>query len=113
MPDLAVALLLAVVFIVCGWSGRTLAHHYQDRLESVAILAIGACVLAGLALAHGVGGDDASAWPKAALALASSGGLFTGYMRGGARFALPLSPAPMPVPAPAASPPPAPPAAGG
>ena len=85
MPDLVAALLLAVVFVVCGWSGRTLAHHYQDRLEALAIVAIGACVLTGLALTHGVGDDTASAWSNAALALASSGGLFAGYMRGGAR----------------------------
>lgn len=84
MPGLVAALLLALVFVVCGWSGRTLSHHYQDRLEAVAILAIGVCVLAGLALTRGVD-DGAAAWPKAALALASSAGLFTGYMRGGAR----------------------------
>jgi len=84
MPGLVAALLLALVFVVCGWSGRTLSHHYQDRLEAVAILAIGICVLAGLALTRGVA-DDAAAWPKAALALASSAGLFAGYMRGGAR----------------------------
>jgi hypothetical protein len=76
--------LLAVVFVVCDWSGRTLSHHYQDRLEALAIFAIGACVLAGLALVRGVG-EDANMWPKAALAVASSAGLFAGYLRGGVR----------------------------
>ena len=71
---------LALVFVICDWSGRTLARHYQDRLEAAAILAIGACVLVGLALTQGLA-EDATAWPKAALALSSSSGLFAGYLR--------------------------------
>lgn len=81
---LAGLLLLGIAFLVCDWSGRTLAHHYQDRLEVAAIAAIGGCVVLGLVLTEGAreGGND---WPAVALALAASSGLFAGYLRGGAR----------------------------
>jgi hypothetical protein len=76
--------LLALVFVICDWSGRTLAHHYQDRLETAAIFAIGACVIVGLVLARGMG-ESSTGWPEAALALSTGSGLFAGYMRGGTR----------------------------
>ena len=76
--------LLALAFVICDWSGRTLAHHYQDRLETTAIFAIGACVLVGLALARGIG-DSSAGWLEGALALSTGAGLFAGYLRGGTR----------------------------
>jgi hypothetical protein len=82
LPVFGGALLVAVVFVICDWSGRTLAHHYQDKLEVAAIFAIGGCVLLGLVLARGLpdaGGD----WPEIGLALASGSGLFAGYLRSG------------------------------
>ena len=78
------ALLLAVAFVVCDWSGRTLVHHYQDGLEVAAIVAVGACVLFGLVLTEGAR-DRGNDWPAVAIALAASSGLFAGYLRGGAR----------------------------
>ena len=69
---------LLVAFAVCAWSGRTLARHYQDRLEVIATLAVGGCVLGGLRLLDGTAGGD---WGRAALALAASAGLCAGYRR--------------------------------
>ena len=71
---------LLAAFAVCDWSGRTLAHHYQDRWEMAATLAVGACIVVALALAGTVRGPTAG-WPEAVLALAMSAGLFTGYYR--------------------------------
>ncbi len=76
------ALLVVIAFAICDWSGRTLSHHYQDRLEVAAIFAVGACILGGLALTRGVS-DAGSTWPAVALGLAASSGLFAGYLRGG------------------------------
>ena len=83
MPFAAAGLLLLVAaFAVCDWSGRTLAHHYQDRLEVAAILAVGACVLISLVLTRDVR-ESATGWVEGALALTMAGGLFAGYFRGG------------------------------
>ena len=76
------ALLVAIAFVVCDWSGRTLAHHYQDRFEVAAIVAVGTCVVLGLAVTQGAR-DDGNQWPALALALAATSGLFAGYLRSG------------------------------
>jgi hypothetical protein len=73
-------LVLLGAFAVCAWSGRTLAGHYQDRWEVVATLAVGLCVFGALAMA-GHGRDAAAGWPEAALGVAMSAGLVTGYYR--------------------------------
>jgi hypothetical protein len=83
MPIVVAGLLLLVVaFAICDWSGRTLAQHYQDRLEVVAILAVGACVLVSLVLTRGVR-ENATGWVEFALLLTMAGGLFAGYFRAG------------------------------
>jgi SNF family Na+-dependent transporter len=70
----------AAVFAVCEWSGRQLAHHYQDQREVAAVVAIGACVLGSLALMTQFGLLD-DAMLLAGLVAAAGGGLFAGYMR--------------------------------
>lgn len=68
------------VFLVCAWSGQTLARHHQDRHEVAAVVAIGACVLGTLALSRNLLELD-GALPMLALAVAAGGGLFLGYDR--------------------------------
>ena len=68
------------VFLVCTWSGQTLARHHQDRHEVAAVIAIGACVLGTLALSRNLLELD-GAVPMLALAVAAGGGLFLGYDR--------------------------------
>lgn len=68
------------VFLVCTWSGQTLARHHQDRQELTAVVAIGFCVLGVLALGRGVLEMD-GAIPMLGLAVAAGGGLFVGYGR--------------------------------
>ncbi len=68
------------VFLVCTWSGQTLARHHQDMHEVAAVMAIGACVLGTLALSRNLLELD-GAVPMLALALAAGGGLFLGYDR--------------------------------
>lgn len=69
-----------VVFVVCAWSGRTLARHHQDRWEVAAVVAMGTCVLVALSLGRGLldsGGTPA----MLALAVVAGGGLLIGYDR--------------------------------
>lgn len=82
MPLAVVGVLLVVAFLICDWSGRTLAHHYQDRLEAVATFAVGGCVLGSLILTGG-SRDSGNQWPVIALAVAMTAGLFAGYLRSG------------------------------
>ena len=78
---LLVGLVVALaVFVVCAWSGQTLARHHQDRWEIAAVAAMGACVLTTLSLGRGL--LDAGGTPAMlALAVVAGGGLFVGYDR--------------------------------
>ena len=77
----ALALLAGLaVFLVCTWSGQTLARHHQDKHEVAAVMAIGVCVLGTLALSRNLLQLD-GALPMLALAVAAGGGLFLGYDR--------------------------------
>jgi hypothetical protein len=67
------------VFLVCTWSGQTLARHHQDAHEVGAVVAIGACVLGALALGRNLEVEGFA--PLLVLALAAGGGLFVGYDR--------------------------------
>jgi cell division protein FtsW (lipid II flippase) len=77
----AIAALAAVaVFLVCAWSGQTLARHHQDRQEIGAVVAIGVCVLGTLALSRNLF-DVSGMVPLLGLAVAAGGGLFLGFDR--------------------------------
>jgi cell division protein FtsW (lipid II flippase) len=77
----AIAAIIAVaVFVVCTWSGQTLARHHQDRQEVTAVIAIGVCVLGTLALSRNLL-DLGGMLPLLGLALAAGGGLFLGFDR--------------------------------
>ncbi len=79
--SLTIALFLGLaVFLVCTWSGQTLARHHQDRHEVAAVAAIGICVLGSLALSRNLLALD-GAFPMLVLAIAAGGGLFLGYDR--------------------------------
>jgi hypothetical protein len=80
MSVLYLLVVYAGVFAVCEWSGRQLAHHYQDRREAAAVIAIGASVLASLALMTRLG-YLSDVMLTAGLVAAAGGGLFAGYMR--------------------------------
>ena len=68
------------VFVICAWSGQTLARHHQDRWEVAAVVAMGTCVLGTLALGRGL--LDAGGTPALlALAVVAGGGLMVGYDR--------------------------------
>ena len=69
---LGVALAIAM-FAVCVWGGRTLAHHYNDRMEVLAALVVAAGIIAPIALFDGAGVPF--------LAAACALGLMTGYNR--------------------------------
>lgn len=78
--SVALALLAGLaVFLVCSWSGQTLARHHQDLHEVGAVVAIGVCVLGSLALTRNFELDGVA--PLLLLALAAGGGLFVGYDR--------------------------------
>lgn len=80
MVSLALALVAGLaVFLVCSWSGRTLAHHHQDAHEVGAVIAIGVSVLGALALGRSYEIEGAA--PMLLLAVAAGGGLFLGYDR--------------------------------
>ena len=77
----AIAAIIAVsVFLVCAWSGQTLARHHQDRQEVTAVIAIGVCVLGTLALSRNLLEID-GLLPLLGLAVAAGGGLFLGFDR--------------------------------
>jgi cell division protein FtsW (lipid II flippase) len=77
----AIAAIIAVaVFLICTWSGQTLARHHQDRQEVGAVIAIGVCVLGTLALSRNLLDVDGML-PLLALAIAAGGGLFLGFDR--------------------------------
>lgn len=77
----AIAAIIAVaVFLVCTWSGQTLARHHQDRQEFTAVIAIGVCVLGTLALSRNLLDAD-GLLPMLGLAVAAGGGLFLGFDR--------------------------------
>jgi hypothetical protein len=79
--SLTIALLMGLaVFLVCTWSGQTLARHHQDRHEVAAVAAVGVCVLGMLALSRNLLAID-GALPMIVLAIAAGGGLFLGYDR--------------------------------
>lgn len=79
--SLTIALLVGLaVFLVCTWSGQTLARHHQDRQEVAAVAAVGVCVLGTLALTRNLLALE-GAFPLIVLALAAGGGLFLGYDR--------------------------------
>ena len=61
------------MFAVCVWGGRTLARHYNDRMEVLAALVVAASVIAPIALFDGAGVPF--------LAGACALGLMTGYNR--------------------------------
>ena len=77
----AIAAIVAVaVFLICTWSGQTLARHHQDRQEVTAVIAIGVCVLGTLALSRNLL-DLSGMLPLLGLAVAAGGGLFLGFDR--------------------------------
>ena len=78
---LAVNVLVALAaFVVCAWSGRTLAGHYQDRWELAATLAVGAALFGAIALmSHWR--DATPGWTECSIGLAMAAGLVTGYDR--------------------------------
>ena len=80
MSVLYLLVIYATVFVVCEWSGRQLARHYQDRREVAAVLGIGASVLGSLALISRLEllGEVLL---TAGLVAAAGGGLLAGYMR--------------------------------
>lgn len=65
--------LAAAMFAVCVWGGRTLARHYNDRMEVVAALVVAGSVIAPIALLDGIGVPF--------LAGACALGLMAGYNR--------------------------------
>jgi uncharacterized membrane protein len=80
MSLVLLAVVVLVVFAVCAWSGNLLAHHYQDRWEVAAVVAIGGCVLGALALTSEARADGAVA-PMIALGIGAGAGLFAGFWR--------------------------------
>lgn len=78
MTVVLVALVLAVAFAACAWSGRQLAHHYQDGREVVAIVVIGVAVLGTMQALRLVADVNGLAL-AAALFAATGGGMFAGY----------------------------------
>jgi len=82
MASVAVGVVLLVAFAICVWSGHTLAHHYQDRMEVAATVGVGVCVIGALVITRGLR-DGAFGWPEGALAFAMSAGLVAGYVRSG------------------------------
>ena len=74
------AVVLLAAFIVCAWSGRTLAGHYQDRWEVAAALAVGACLFAATGLMGRARGESVG-WADALIGLSMAAGLFAGYYR--------------------------------
>jgi hypothetical protein len=80
MSLLYLLVIYATLFVVCEWSGRQLARHYQDRREVAAVLGIGASVLGSLAVMSRLEllGEVLL---TAGLVAAAGGGLFAGYMR--------------------------------
>ena len=83
---LAFAAMLAVAFLVCAWSGRVLAHHYQDGAEVGAVLAIAGCVVFALVATDAGREGTGAGWSETVLAVAMSAGLFAGYLRSGGRL---------------------------
>jgi hypothetical protein len=73
-------LVLASLYAVGRWGGATLATHHNDRREIAATAALGACVLAALAV---VARADLPGESAALLLVgaAVAGGLFAGYAR--------------------------------
>ena len=71
---------LLAAFVVCAWSGRVLAGHYQDRWEVAAVLAVGACLFGATGLTGRAQGA-AAGWPEAAIGLGMAAGLCAGYYR--------------------------------
>ena len=82
MSVAGVAVLLIAAFVVCAWSGRTLASHYQDSLEVAAVAAVAGCLLISLFITAGAR-DGGAWWPEIALGIGMSTGLFAGYFRSG------------------------------
>lgn len=80
MSLLYLLVIYATVFVVCEWSGRQLARHYQDRREVAAVLWIGASVLGSLAVMSRLE-LLSEVLLTAGLVAAAGGGLFAGYMR--------------------------------
>ena len=70
----------AAVFVICEWSGRQLARHYQDGREVAAVVAIGSSVLGSLMLMTRLGFME-NTLLMAGLVAAGGGGLLAGYMR--------------------------------
>ena len=68
------------VFVVCAWSGQTLARHHQDAWEIGAVVAIGVCVLGSLALGRQLL-ESSGSLMLMAIAAAAGAGLFVGYDR--------------------------------
>ena len=86
MSPVAFATMLAVAFLVCAWSGRVLARHYQDGAEVGAVLAIAGCVVFALVATDAGRGTGGAGWSETALAVVMSAGLFAGYLRSGGRL---------------------------
>ena len=80
MSFVIAAIIAVAVFVVCTWSGQTLARHHQDRQEVAAVIAIGVCVLGTLALSRNLL-DAGGLLPMLGLAVAAGGGLFLGFDR--------------------------------
>lgn len=80
MPVVVTVVVGLAAFAICGWSGRTLAGHYQDRWELAATLAVGATLFGALALLGPWRGATAG-WAEGALGVAMAAGLVTGYYR--------------------------------
>ena len=79
MMLVSVVFVLVLVCATCVWSGRMLSRHYQDGLEVMAVVAIGASVLLALRVMHGLADDEANL-AIVAMVLAAGSGLVWGYI---------------------------------
>ena len=80
MVALALALLVLLVFAACQWSGSTLAQHQADREELRAVIVVGLCLFAAVAVLARTSLEQAT-WPLVLVAVAGALGLFVGYVR--------------------------------
>ena len=80
MPPVLWLLVLCLVFVACGWSGRVFDQHYADRKELGAVVLVGLAVLGPLLL----GAGSAAMWGMPTgplLMLAVGAGLLLGRRR--------------------------------
>lgn len=78
MAWLAWLVLAAVVFAGARWGARTIERHYNDRLEILGVLVLGACVLAPFVVGSQL---DVALPTRVFLAAAAGVGLFADRVR--------------------------------